>query len=195
MVAWILLLTLWAAQPAGAQRQIYVSTDGVFRFFYSSNYLPNTKDNADEIQGSYIPVCTDGAVCVVSRHDYFAGTNFQAASFQVREISEAKSRAACLKGPPEDVPQYQLPESEQTKVIGGLTFRHWRSGEVGAGNYLETDFYRVFHNQKCYELSINLATSPFGNFEPGTIKEFRSDDERKVLRELTLALNSFRFLK
>jgi hypothetical protein len=194
MMPWILLLTLWVAQPA-VRREVYVSSDGAFRFSYSSNYLPNTKDNMDEVESSYVPVCTDGADCVVSRRGYFAGTNFQAASFQVREISGALNNAACLKGPPEDVPQHQAPESERIKIIGGLKFTHGQSGEVGVGNYLSTDFYRVFRKQKCYELSINIATSSFGNYDPGSIKEFTRDDERKVMRDLTLTLNSFRFLK
>lgn len=195
LMAWILLLTFVAAQPTGARRREFVSPDGVFRFSYTSDFLPNTEENKDEVKNSYIPVCDDGTVCVISRRDYFAGTNFQAAGFQEREISDATNRVACLKGPPEDIPQYQLPKSDQKRVVSGLTFGHWQGAQVGLGNGLSTDYYRVFHEQKCYELSLNIAESSFANFDPGTIKEFTRDDEATVMRDLTVSLNSFRFLK
>jgi hypothetical protein len=78
LMAWMLLLTFVAAQPTGARRRVFVSPDGVFRFSYTSDFLPNTEENKDEVKNSYIPVCDDGTVCVISRRDYFAGTNFQA---------------------------------------------------------------------------------------------------------------------
>jgi hypothetical protein len=195
LMAWVVLLTFVVAQPTGARRGVFVSPDGVFRFSYTSDFLLNTEENKDEVEHSYIPVCDEATVCVVSRRDYFAGTTLQAAAFQEREISDATNRDACLKGPPEDVPQYRLPKSDQTRVINGVTFRHWQSAEVGAGNSLSTDYYRVFHGQKCYELSLNIAESSFANFDPGTIKEFTRDDESQVMRDLMVSLNSFRFLK
>ena len=195
LTAWILLLTFVATQPAGTRRQRFVSPNGVFQFSYTSDFLLNTDENKDEVQTSYIPVCGEGTVCVVSRRGYFAGTNFQAAGFQEREISNATNSDACLMGPPEDIPQYRLPKSDQKRVISGLTFRHWQSAEVGVGNNLSTDYYRVFHENKCYELSLNIAASSFGNFDPGAITEFTRDDEAKVVRDLEVSLNSFRFLK
>jgi hypothetical protein len=195
LMAWILLLTFVVAQPTGARRRVFVSPDGVFRFLYTSDFLLNTEENKDEVEHSYFPVCGEGTVCVTSRRDYFEGTDFQAAAFQVQEITNATNRVVCLKGPPQDIPQFDLPASDRTKIIGGITFTHWQGGQVGLGNRLSTDYYRVFHGQKCYELSLNIAESSFANFEPGAIKEFTRDDESQVKRDLTVSLNSFRFLK
>jgi hypothetical protein len=103
------------------------------------------------------PVCNDEPVCVVSRREYYAGTNLQAASFQEREIRDATTEVACLKGPPEDVPTYNLPEADRKQTIGGVVFTHGRSAEVGAGSGITSDFYRVFHRNKCYELSFSIA--------------------------------------
>jgi hypothetical protein len=72
---------------------------------------------------------------------------------------------------------------------------HGRSGEGGAGNHMGSDFYRVFHKRKCYELSTSIASSSFANFDPGTVKEFTREDERRVQSELMAILDSFRFLK
>ena len=199
MLIWVLVvvaasLAQHGKQP-GSQRQTFVSPDGVFRFSYSRAYILNTKENANEVGVSYISVCSDGAVCVVSRRSASEGTNFQAASFQEREIHDATTEIACLKGPSEDVPTYKLPKNDQRRMIGGVVFTHGRSGEGGAGNHIGSDFYRVFHKRKCYELSTSIASSSFANFDPGTVKEFTREDERRVQSELIAILDSFRFLK
>ena len=173
----------------------FVSPDGVFRFLYPRAYILNTKEDANEVGVSYIPVCSDGAVCVLSRRSASEGTNFQAASFQGREIQDATTEVACLKGPPADVPTYQLTKDDQKRVIGGVVFAHGKTGEAGLGNYMSSDFYRVFHKRKCYELSVRIASSSFANFDPGTIKEFTGEDEKRVQSDLIAILDSFRFLK
>ena len=115
---------------------------------------------------SYIPVCSKGAVCVVSRRSASEGTNFHSASFQEREIQDATTEVAYFEAPPEDVPTYQLPEDDQKRAIGGVVFTHGRAGEAGLGNYMGSDFYRAFHKRKCYELSVSIASSSFANFDP-----------------------------
>ena len=90
-----------------------VSPDGVFRFLYPRSYIQNNKENTEELGVSCSPICSEGAACVISRRKYYAGTNFQAPSFQVREIHDAMTQLACLKGPPDDVPAYQLSENDQ----------------------------------------------------------------------------------
>jgi|ERR1700733_12016807 len=198
MLTWALVLAFSLAQHGkepGSQRQTFVSPDGVFRFSYSRAYILNTKENANEVGVSYISVCSDGAVCVVSRRSASEGTNFQAASFQEREIQDATTEVAYLKGPPEDIPTYQLPKADQKRVIGGVVFTHGRTGEAGLGNYMSSDFYRVFHKGKCYELSLSIASSSFANFDPGTIKEFTREDEKRVQSDLVAIMDSFQFLK
>jgi hypothetical protein len=121
MLTWVLVRALSLAQHGkqpGSQRQTFVSPDGVFRFLYPSAYILNTKKNAIEVGVSYISVCSDGAVCVVSRRSASEGTNFQAASFQEREIQDAATEVACLKGPPEDVPMF-LPINSQRLTRSG----------------------------------------------------------------------------
>ena len=183
------------AKKAGSKRRAFVSAYGVFKFSYSDMYVLNSKNNAEELGVSMFPVCSEGGACVVSRREYYPGTNFQAASFQVIYIKHATTKAACLKGPPEDVPTYNLPKIDQKRTIGGVTFTHGRSAEVGAGSSITSDFYRVFHGNKCYELSLSIAESSFANFDPNTVKEFTQEDQKKVETDLMAILDSFRFLK
>lgn len=179
---------------SGSQRQTLVSPERTFQFSYSRDYVLHSANNADESGVSMFPVCNERAVCVISRHEYYVGTNFQAASFQEREIRNATTEFACLKGPPEDVPTYNLPEADRKRTIGGIVFTHGRSAEVGAGSGITSDFYRVFHKTKCYELSFSIAESSFANLDPTRVKEFTREDEARVQRELIAILDSFRFL-
>jgi hypothetical protein len=196
MLTWVLVLLLaQQGNLTGSRRQTYVSSDGIFRFSYPNAYILNTKENADEVGVSYIPVCSDGAVCIVSRRSASEGTNFQAASFQEREIQDATSQAVCLRGLPENAPTYPLPKDDQKRVIGGVVFTHGSETGAAMGHYISSDFYRVFHKSKCYELSVRITSSTFANFDPGTIKEFTSEDKKRVQSDLMAILNSFRFLK
>jgi hypothetical protein len=196
MLTWVLVLFLaQQGKPPGSPRQTFVSPEGIFRFSYPNAYILNTKENADEVGVSYIPVCSDGAVCVVSRRSTSEGTNFQAASFQERVIQDATTQAACSKGLPENPPTYPLPKDDQKRVIGGVVFTHGSATGAALGHYMSSNFYRVFHKRKCYELSVRITSSSFANFDPGTIKEFTSEDEKRVQSDLMAILNSFRFLK
>jgi hypothetical protein len=182
------------AEQRDFQQQQFESVGGTFRFSYPHHYALKTADNAGEIGVSMFPVCNDEAVCVVSRREYYAGTNLQAASFQEHEIRDATTEVACLKGPPEDVPTYNLPGADRKRTIGGVVFTHGRSAEVGAGSGITSDFYRVFHRNKCYELSFSIAESSFANLDPSRVKEFTRVDEGRVQSELIAILDSFRFL-
>jgi hypothetical protein len=182
------------AERPDSQQQMFESADGVFRFSYPHHYVLDTKDNADEFGVSMFPICSKGAVCVVSRREYYAGTSLQAASFQEREIQDATTEVACLKGPPEDVPTYNLPEVNQKRTIGGVVFTHGRSAEAGGGSGITSDFYRVFHKNKCYKLSLSIAESSFANLDPSKVKEFTRENEERVQSELMAILDSFRFL-
>jgi hypothetical protein len=82
-----------------------------------------------------------GMVLVVYPRSKYAGTNFGAAAFEVREIGDATTE------------------------------------------------------NECYELSINITATNFGNFDPGAVREFTTGNEQRVTNELTMILNSFRFLK
>ncbi|MFY9531642.1 MAG: hypothetical protein WBC04_24575 [Candidatus Acidiferrales bacterium] len=151
----------------------------------------------DEAGSSYIPVCSDGAVCVVSHRSNYQGSNFEAASFQVREINGATTQRACLTSPMRaaNVPEFDIATEDPTRIINGVSFLHGISIDAGLGHHMSTDLYRAFHHGRCYELSINVAITSFANFDPGTVKEFTHDDEQRVRSELTLVLDSFRFLK
>jgi len=201
-LAGFLLLTvgMFARQPYQQSSQTsgqrtFRSPDAVSQFTYPSSYALYTGNEADHL--NYMPVCQSAVACVLYPREKFAQTNFEAASFQEREIDNATTDKTCLTPPmrAENVPEFDIPAKDLRRVINGVSFLHGRSYEGGLGHGMGTDLYRAFHKSRCYELSINVATVSIGSFDPGAMKEFTREDEQGVRNELTTILDSFRFLK
>jgi hypothetical protein len=192
ILAWLLLLSVGKS----VSQQTFRSPDGTSQFTYPSSYALYTGSEADQA-GSYSPACQSAVACVLYPPSKYTGTNFEAASFQEREIDDATTEGACLTSPMRaaNVPEFDIATKDPRKIIHGVSFLHGISSDVGMGHYMGIDLYRAFHKSRCYELSINLAATSFANFDPGTVKEFTPEDEQRVRKELTTILDSFRFLK
>lgn len=187
-------VTIEATDPTP---RTFKSPDGSFQFTYPNSYAVYTGDEAEDAgrRLSYIAVCENALVCVVYPESKYKGTNFEAASFQVREVDDAKSAKACLT-PRVSAPNasdFSVDSEKPKRTIDGVLFLHGVRGEGGLGHSMSTDIYRAFHNGSCYELSVNLAVTSFGAFDPGTIQEFK--DASRVRDELLKVADSFRFLK
>jgi hypothetical protein len=182
-----------SSQTSG--QRAFISPDAASQFTYPSSYSLYTGNEADHL--NYMPVCQSAVACVLYPKEKFAETNFEAASFQEREIDNATTEKTCLTSPmrAENVPEFDIPANDPRRVINGVSFLHGRSFEGGLGHSMGTDLYRAFHKGRCYELSINVATVSIGSFDPGAMKEFTREDLQGVRNELTTILDSFRFLK
>jgi hypothetical protein len=77
------------------------------------------------------------------------------------------------------------------ETVNGVTFKVAETDGVAAGNFPEGHVYRTFHDGKCYELEIRIASSNIANHESGSVKSF---DLGKVQRTLKFAVASFTFL-
>jgi hypothetical protein len=115
------------------------------------------------------------------------GTNFEAAAFSVNELKKVVAELECIKlnePPPR--------RNQKGETVNGITFKVAESDGVAAGNFIDGKVYRTFHDGKCYELDIRIASSNIANYEPGAVKSFDLD---KVQRMLKPAVASFTFLK
>jgi hypothetical protein len=193
MSGWLLLFIIGASVPRLYQKdsqisgyQTFASPDGDSQFTYPGSYALYT--------GS---VCgpEPAIACVVFPESRYTGTNFAGASFAEREIDEATTKSTCLTSPMRavNVPEFDIATKDPKRIINRVSFLHGISVSVGSGTAVTTDVYRAFHKGKCYELSLDLATTQFAYYPPGTVKEFT--DEDRVRHELTTILDSFRFLK
>ena len=82
-----------------------------------------------------------------------------------------------------------------TATINGVKSKVFQVDGVGMSHALDGHVYRNFHENKCYELSIRIATTNAGAYDPGTINEFSKEDWNEVYGRLKQALDSFKFLK
>jgi len=102
------LVSVAAAQQPTSRHQntVFTAPDGLFRFFYPSDFQICTKGQIQPCIQSHIPVCEqDALVCVVYPAEMFKDTNFGAASFQVREIlrhGETMTADICVTPYPKD---------------------------------------------------------------------------------------------
>jgi hypothetical protein len=116
------------------------------------------------------------------------GTNFQAAAFSVNELKGIVAESECMKVN-EATPHVGKTNNE---TVNGVLFEVIETDGVGLGNFIQGYVYRNFHNGKCYELDIRIASSNIANYDPGTVKSFDSETVRRTFRA---ALASFRFLR
>ncbi len=186
----------------------FTSPDGAFLFKYSDLLVHciGSKNQAglwepvDSCE-SYFPVCDDPGtqgnstlVCFAYPRDKFEDApTFEAATFSVADISESTTERDCLSGSPDWTVDPR--GSGGIETINGVKFKVFEVGGAGMSQSLDGHVYRSFHGNKCYELSIRMATASSGAFDPGTINEFTKEDENEVQGRLKQALNSFSFLK
>jgi len=174
-------------------QQTFKSPDDTFQFTYPSSYALYTGSETDRAG----PACESSAACVVYPASKYAGTNFEAAAFQEREIDDAATASACLTSPMKapNGAEFDIAAKDPKRIINGVSFLHGITSEGAMGHYMDTDLYRAFHKGRCYELAISIGTRSFENFDPGTVKEFTTTDRQRLRGELTAILDSFKFLK
>jgi hypothetical protein len=192
--------------PAQTALRTFTNPDAIFQFKYSNVLVDCTSAGTQENDsGSSVPesctsqgeMCGDAAsgaitiACYAYPKDRFNDKpTFVAAAFFVAELKAATTQKACLERS-----RYWNVEGVESTTINKSHFKVFHVSDVGLGNSMSYDFYRTFHQKKCYELGIETAMSNSGAYEPGTIKEFTEKDGREVQSYLTGSLDSFRFVK
>jgi len=187
------------------QTKVFTAFDGAFQFSHPGNFQVCTKGKIEPCIQSFIPVCEpDALVCVAYPAKEFEGTNFGAASFQVREIHtdrEAMTPDVCVTPFPQEVPpgvqswpEFMISAEHPGEVVGGVLFVHGISGDAATSHSKSVDLYRAFHKQKCFELSVSeTETSPAVTDPP--MKTLTPAQSKALETSVSQMLHSFRFLK
>jgi hypothetical protein len=197
--------TVLSAQEAPSNQtntRTFTGPDGAFRFSYSRALVScrrhpdqTTRWAPDDTCSAYTPVCSNfscdsgGTVaCIAFPAKQMKGTNFQAAAFSVNELKKVVAESECMKL---DEPPPHMGKVEN-ETVNGVTYKVTETDGVAMGNFIDGHVYRTFHNGKCYELDVRIASSNIANYEPGTVKSFDSDE---VQRALKAVVASFTFLR
>jgi hypothetical protein len=184
------------------QTTTFTATDGAFNFSYPSDFQVCTAGKIDPCAAqSFIPVCDgDALVCVLYPVKQFEGTNFGAASFQVREIHREEAMMTpdiCATPYPvadsTPYPDFLVSAEHPVEMIDGLQFPHGVTGDAATSHSLGVDLYRRFHKQRCLELRVSTsATSPAA--DPPT-KTLTPAQQKRLDQSMSQILHSFRFSK
>jgi hypothetical protein len=178
----------------------FTNSDGAFRFVYPADFQVCTRAKIDPCnQSLFTPVCEpDSFVCVVYPADQFKDTNFEEASFQVREIfteREMMTANVCVTPYPRknsDGPDFLISAEHAVELIGNVQFLHGVAGGVATSHSLGIDLYRVFHKQRCFELSVSKTeTEPHVSDPP--MKTLTPAQAKRLDQAMSLILHSFRF--
>jgi hypothetical protein len=206
----IAALTLMAAflpvpsfGQAAQKTSTFTNSDGAFGFVYPADFQVCTRAKIDPCNQSFIPVCEpDSFVCVVYPAEQFKGTNFGAASFQVREIlteHEMMTADICVTPYPQkngdrvsDWPDFLISAKRPVELIGGVQFLHGVGGGAATSHSLSIDLYRAFHKQRCFELSVSQTGTDPNVSDPPT-KTLTPTQGKKLDQAMSLILHSFRF--
>jgi hypothetical protein len=185
---------------AQSKLRAFTSSDGIFQFKYSSVLAQCSLERTEGgLTGSWAPdgcLCNDEdsvttIACFAYPKDKFKDKpTFVGAAFFVAEVQPATTPNACLQGS-----RNWLVRSVQIARINSVSFKHFRVSDAWTSHYQTGDLYRVFHDQKCYEVGIQEINASAGAYDPGTIKEFTKRDAGEVRALLKQALDSFVFLK
>ena len=156
-------------------------------------------------QQAYIPPCEEDAlVCVIYPDKQLEDTNLSAVSFQVREIHRDQMMTPDVCATPYPItpytveeaskwPEFQVSAKHPTEMIGGVRFLHGGSGGVATGHWSDTEVYRAFHRERCFELSISQSgTDPSLSDPP--LEPITPARQKTLDRSTSQILHSFRFL-
>jgi hypothetical protein len=197
----VCLCGLSSVMPAAQSKlRAFTSPGGIFQFKYSSVLAQCSQERTVQgLSGSWAPegcLCNDEdsvttIVCFAYPKDKFKDKpTFVGAAFFVAEVRPAITPRSCLQGS-----RNWLVRRVQSARINSANFRHFRVSDAWTSHYQTGDIYRVFHDQKCYEVGIQEINANAGAYDPGTIKEFTKQDAAEVRAHLKQALDSFVFLR
>lgn len=181
----------------------FTNSDGAFRFVYPADFQVCAQAKIDPCNQSFIPVCEpDSFVCVVYPVERFKDTNFGAASFQVSEIitaQEMMTADVCVTPYPQkdgdrasNWPGFLISAEHPVELIGGVQFVHGVGGGAATGHSLSIDLYRVFHKQRCFQLSVSETETDPSVYDP-PMKTLTPAQRKTLDQAMSLILHSFRF--
>jgi hypothetical protein len=205
----VLMTVALLVQMANSQQRVsvpqtttFTTPDRAFLFSYPSDFQVCTAGKIDPCLQSFMPVCEgDALVCLIYPTKQFEGTNFGAASFQVREIHREQMMTPDVCATPYPLmdsngpwrwPEFLVSAEHPVEMIGGVQFLHGVTGEGATSHSLGSDLYRGFHKQRCFELRVSTTeTSP--NVSDPPMKTLTSAQREKLDQSMSQILHSFRF--
>ncbi|HVZ11149.1 MAG TPA: hypothetical protein VG941_01920 [Candidatus Paceibacterota bacterium] len=169
--------------PSPTGPATYRSNQYGFQFQYDSRFLLNNYQNL----GSYF---SSGGVQVANiaiPPELYPKTNFGSATANIvaRPNSDGNQCQTYVTGAD------QTAVMNRTETHGGNVFSTATLTEGAAGTAYQTRIYRLWRNQVCYEISLNVGIANIGNYPAGSVSEVNQAD---IWNRLTQIVDTFKFL-
>ncbi len=140
----------------------------------------------DEVRASStIPPCDDGfEYCLYVPQTSYENTNFRVAGMAIRPRPELGAPISCLLTQPPGFVGLQPGLAVDQDGSGSLsTARFGDLTDGAAGTYATGEARRLWAGGACYDFTVRVVESQFGNYPAGSIEEFTDADRRAVLGE------------
>jgi len=167
----------WADSPDGWRT--YRSPEYGFTVSYPASFRLYASGRRDG-PGGYSPICFINTVtCLGYIGERYAGTNFEGAGLVIDVLREARTEQQCDQ--PDNTRRLNPAKSE---IIHGIHFQYSNAGGGGLSHFTGGPAYRVFYQHVCFEVAAMIASSSFGAYDPGAIKEFHPAKLEKLLGQM-----------
>jgi hypothetical protein len=113
---------------------------------------------------------------------------FAGAAFSLLEVRSASADDDCLAGDP-DWPIAERGEA----LIDDYPAEHFRLAEAWTSHHRQAEVYRVFANDRCFQLRIERVYRSTAPYQAGSFEDFTPQDDAKVQSRLQEVLQSVRF--
>ena len=168
-----------------------------FEFKYPKEFVLKQGDHLDFPSGSFLKAHRSGAgvssakvaISVILPQSVYPDTNFQSAWLTIAYDPDIANLPNC-----QELERNQIVEKmTESQVINGVTWYKGITGSAALGTAIKSKVYHTLHNNMCYEVSLHLATTNIGNFDPAL--GIKPVDESEVWSKLESVLSTFRFLE
>jgi hypothetical protein len=157
---------------AKPSQSIYKNGEYGFELAYNKNYsLDESGDGTNFFKNS-----ADTIVSVSIPQDLYPKTNFGSATATVA-VQEPTSQGACER-------------AVETVTVNDVVFHKSETSGAAAGTKYDTEIYRVFHNDACFEVSLTMGIANIENYEEGAVSAV---DKKSISDRLNAIFQTFKF--
>jgi len=198
----VCLISLGARGQGPPALDTFNSPDGSFQFIYPENYELLVGERilkATQGRQAALPVCdfSIAVACVIYPIEGEGESKLEAAGFSVAMLPGTLNETDCL-GFSDPLSRARGATLTSTSVpIHSRMFRHASAAKRLPGHFQSGDYYRVYAQQRCYELQVEVSMSEDGVPAPKAPRSATLVDPRanKARESLQLILASVTFGK
>ena len=158
--------------------KIYRNDRYGFEFKYPTNFILYKPDSTKIVAQNYFDRGGVNIISVAFPGGYYSGTNFNQGYLTVAFNGYIAQLNDCKTFPSE------LSKSLETLVINGVTLYGKAKSGVAAGTRYETEIYRGFKGDKCFEVNLNWSVGNIQNYSPGSTREVNEKEARQKLEAI-----------